>query len=239
VHTIYDMAETLHTEASKLGVQLTPSELDTFDLYAKELIAWNDKINLTTITDPADIMTKHFIDSLSLISTLTDKHKTLLDIGSGAGFPGIPIKIARPDLTVTLVESVGKKVAFLEHAIKILKLKNIEAVLARAEELGHEENYREKYDVVTARAVANLASLSEYALPFLKIGGMFIAQKVATDEEVKKSERAIEILGGKLKEILPIRLKNLEERHLVIIEKVSPTPKEYPRRVGMPLKKPL
>jgi len=212
---------------------------EQFDLYSQELLKWNEMTNLTAITEPEEIKTKHFLDSLTVLDILPENTRTLIDIGSGAGFPGLPIKIARPDVSVTLIEAVGKKVDFLNHLIGKLELKNIQAIHTRAEEIGQLPEYREKYDVATARAVAELKILVEYALPLIKIGGVFIAQKILGTLEVEQAKNAIEILGGKIKEIRDASLPGLEFHQLVIIEKIKPTPEKYPRRSGMPTKKPL
>jgi 16S rRNA (guanine527-N7)-methyltransferase len=164
----------------------------------------------------------------------------LIDIGTGAGFPGIPLKIAIPNLHLTLLETTGKKVEFLSHMISELHLSDTIAIQARAEDLGHDANHREQYEVAVARAVANMATLSEYALPFVRKGGVFIAQKgVDVEGEVKQAERALKILGGHVREIVPVQLPGLEPRHILVIDKVTETPDTYPRRAGTPERKPI
>lgn len=210
-----------------------------FDTYLQELLVWNEKTNLTAIRNPEEIRLKHFEDSLTLLPYIPENTKSLIDIGAGAGFPGLPIKIARPDIYVTLIDSVGKKIDFIKHIIEILKLQNTQALVARAEELGQNPEYREKFDVAVARAVAGLPTLVEYVLPLVKVGGLFIAQKNAGSDEIKNAEKAIEMLGGRIKSEINIDNPDLPDRLLLIIEKVSPTPQEYPRRTGKPLKNPL
>ena len=221
------------------GIALTPEQFAAFQTFSRDLITANERVNLTAITDPDAIALKHFLDSLSL-ALFVRNAQTLIDIGSGAGFPGIPLKIALPHLRVTLVEATGKKVSFLNQIITTLNLRDITAIQARAEDLGRDEKHREQYDVAVARAVADLAILSEYALPFVRVGGIFIAQKGKdVEEEVHRADQAIATLGGRVREIVPVQLPELEQRHLIVVEKISPTPKEYPRRAGLPERKPL
>ena len=200
-------------DAVDIGVNLTDLQKAQFNTYLSELKAWNENVNLTAIKEDEDIISKHFFDSLSVLRAIPENTATLADIGSGAGFPGLPIKIARPDLKVTLIESVGKKADFLKHIIQILKLNDTEVVQARVEEIGRDPNLREQFDVVTARAVATLSTLCEYALPLLRVGGVFIAQKGVMHpspleqegtegrsspiEEINSAQNAIAILGGK------------------------------------------
>lgn len=228
--------------AREFGLTLTIDQIDAFDLYYRELIDWNARINLTSIVERDQVAVKHFLDSLSLAPVLRPLAPTirLIDIGTGAGFPGIPLKIALPDLRLTLLETTGKKVEFLQHVITQLQLHNATAIQARAEDLAHKADHREQYDVAVARAVANLATLTEYALPFIRVGGLFIAQKgVDVDDEIKQAKRALKELGGCVREIVPVQLPGLEPRHLIVIEKISATPAKYPRRAGIPARKPL
>lgn len=210
-----------------------------FEEYLKELLEWNKRFNLTAITDPEEVKIKHFEDSLSLLKTIHLTTQSLIDIGAGAGFPGIPLKIKCPQIQLTLVEATRKKVEFLRHVVNKLDLKNVEIVWGRAEEIAKEK--REQYDIALSRAVANLNVLSELCLPLVKVGGIFIAYKEEKIEaEVKASENAIKLLGGKLKEIKKVKLPNSDiVRSLIIIEKISPTPEKYPRRPGMANKRPL
>lgn len=210
-----------------------------FEEYLKALLEWNKKFNLTSITDPEEIRLKHFEDSLSIIQTIELTDQSIIDIGAGAGFPGIPLKIKCAQIQLTLVEATRKKIEFLRHIVNKLDLKNVEIVWGRAEEVAKEK--REQYDIAVSRAVAKLNVLSELCLPFVKVGGIFIAYKEKKiEDEVKASENAIKILGGKLKEIKKVTLPNSDIiRSLVIIEKISPTPEKYPRRPGMAKKRPL
>jgi len=203
------------------------------ELYLAELIEWNKKFNLTSITDPEEIRKKHFEDSLLLLQAIQLTNESVADVGAGAGFPGIPLKIACPGIKLTLIDSVKKKVEFMQHMIKTLDLKDAEAVWSRAEDFAAKN--RERFDLAVSRAVAKLNVLCEYCLPLIKVGGFFISYKEEKVEaEVEAAGKAIETLGGKLKEI-----KKFPLRSLVIIEKAKLTPLKYPRRAGMAKKKPL
>lgn len=226
--------------ARTFGITLTPAQLDAFETYYGELLAWNARANLTAITGREQVIVKHLLDSLSLAPLIHKDTTTLIDIGSGAGFPGLPLKIALPHLRVTLLEATGKKVAFLKHIIAALNLRDATALHARAEDLARNPAHRENYDVAVARAVAELATLLEYALPFVCVGGVFIAQKgVDVDDEVRRAARALDTLGGRVREVVPVQLPGLAPRHLVVVEKVAATPAAYPRRAGIPEKRPL
>lgn len=204
-----------------------------FNKYLAELIGWNKNFNLTSITDPEKIRQKHFEDSLLLLRTFQLTNESVVDVGAGAGFPGIPLKIACPGIKLTLIDSVRKKVEFLKCIINVLDLKDTEAVWARAEDFAAKS--RERFDLAVSRAVAKLNILCEYCLPLVKVGGVFIAYKgVEIEEEAEEAANAIEVLGGKLKET-----KKFPSRSLVIIEKAKATPLKYPRRAGMAKKKPL
>ena len=237
------MRQTLLSGAQQFNLTLTQTQLTAFEQYSQELIAWNQKVNLTRIIEPHEIAIKHFLDSLSANLALPDLPAgfALIDVGSGAGFPGLPLKIARPDLRLTLLESTGKKTAFLQHLVDLLNLANVTILTARAEEADHLPQHRERYDVAIARAVSPLPVLAEYTLPLVKVGGRVIAQKGQNPAaEVKEAANALGILGGKLSQILPVVVPGLEaERHLVVIQKVKPTPRQYPRRPGLPAKKPI
>ena len=234
------------TETAKKH-EITAEQRAKLDLFRTTLLEWNEKMNLTGITDPAEIETKHFEDSISALAAFPEAKAgaplTLIDVGSGAGFPGIPLAIVRPDIQVTLVESVNKKAQFLEHVVEKLELKNCTVASARAEEVGQHIDYREKYDIAIARAVALLPILAEYLLPLVKVGGIAIAQKILKEmtegdggrTEIDAALPAIAALGGKLKEVIPIN----GLKHLIVIEKISPTPIDYPRRAGMPAKTPI
>lgn len=237
------MQQLLQQEAQQFNLSLSKSQLDAFDRYTEELIAWNEKINLTTIIEPKEIVIKHFLDSLSvypIISTLAPNF-SLIDIGTGAGFPGIPLKIVLPDIQLTLLEATGKKTKFLQHLVETLALSKVLILTGRAEEVGHQVEHRQQYQVAVARAVSKLAVLVEYALPLVKVGGLVIAQKGQNPaDEVKASATALHILGGKIREVIPVDVPGLEaSRHLVVIQKMKPTPRQYPRRSGLPAKEPL
>jgi 16S rRNA (guanine527-N7)-methyltransferase len=230
----------LADHARAFGIELTHAQLKAFEIYCHDLVEWNSRFNLTAITERDEVVVKHFLDSLSIALMLRPGAASLVDIGSGAGFPGLPLKIAFPALRVTLLDSTGKKVQFLKHIIAALNLREAVALHARAEELAHDVEHREKYDAAVARAVADLATLLEYGLPFVRVGGMFIAQKgVEVKEELRRAERAIDVLGGRLREVVPVRLPGLETRHLIVVDKIAPTPGKYPRPAGAPKKKPI
>ncbi len=227
---------------SLVGIQLTSRQLAAFKKYEEVLLEWNKNINLTAIRDGEGIRNKHFLDSLTCMLAWRDRPpERLIDIGTGAGFPGIPLKIIMPRLQLTLVESVGKKLEFCRHMVDILGLENVTCLQARAEELGLAREHREKYDWAVARAVANLPVLAEYLLPLVRIGGGMLAQKGETGPaEAHKAERAIHVLGGRIKQLIPVLLPGVtEERFLVVVDKVSATPPGYPRRVGLPAKRPI
>ncbi len=230
----------LADHARAFGIELSAAQLETFETYYLELVAWNARVNLTSIIEHDQVIVKHFLDSLSVARVLPDDANTLLDIGAGAGFPGLPLKIVLPHLRVTLLEAVGKKVAFLDHVIAQLNLRDIFAIHARAEDLARDLRHREQYDVVVARAVADLPILLEYAMPFARVGGVFIAQKgIAVEEEIARAARALKVLGGHVCEIAPVQLPGLEPRHLIVVAKTASTPETYPRRAGIPERKPL
>ena len=229
--------------ASAAGLGLAPDEtlLDLLARFAELLVAGSRALNLTTLTDAQQIEEKHFLDSLSVLAALEPDTRRLIDVGSGAGFPGIVLKIARPEIEVTLLEATGKKAEWLRATVDELGLGGITAVAERAETLGHHARHRERYDVSVARAVAPLAALCELCLPFVRVGGRFVAQKSATGalEEVPAAARAFELLGGRVREVLPVEHTALPNRTLVVVEKVRETPAQYPRRPGMPTKRPL
>jgi len=245
----------LAAEANRLfGLPLTPAQVEQFARYYQELVEWNERVNLTAITDPEEVKVKHFLDSLSFRLALpaaacsrpfrrTGARRTwkLLDVGSGAGFPGVPLGIACPQLTVTCLDSVGKKTVFLRHIVQTLGLENMTVITGRAEDVAREAVHRERYDFVVSRAVAELRVLAEYCLPFARPGGLFIAAKqTGIEDEIAAAQRAISVLGGKLRERIPIDLPSLEgQRQLLVIEKVKRTPASYPRRAGLPAQRPL
>lgn len=227
-------------KAQEIGYTLQKEQLEQFFTYKELLIEWNKKMNLTAIEQEEDIITKHFIDSLSIASYIPDTAK-VIDIGTGAGFPGIPLKILNKDLSITLLDSLNKRITFLEEVIRNLSLENIQAVHARAEELAHKEEYREQYDIAVSRAVAPMHTLLEYMLPYVKIGGKCICMKGPNlQEESKDLQNCLETLGGKIEKIEEIVLPETEiKRNIMLIKKENKTPKKYPRNPGMPSKKPL
>jgi len=246
----------LLSEAKALGLHLDAQHLALFQAYYDELLAWNQRLNLTTIVDFEQVQIRHFLDSLACHLVLLERKKDekvsqpdstghdairMIDVGTGAGFPGLVLKIVYPRMQLTLLEATRKKVEFLEAVVRRLELSQVQAVWARAEEAGRNPAYREQYDVAVARAVAALPVLVEYALPFCRTGGVFVAQKGANlQAELDRSQHAIQLLGGRLREVRVYALPTLDEpRTLVVIEKIHPTPKEYPRRPGVPVKKPL
>lgn len=234
--------EHLINGAKALGLPLSPSQVQAFQRYADELLAWNKRLNLTAITTPEGIQIKHFLDSLTCLLAIppTSGPRRVIDVGTGAGFPGVPLKIYDPNIHLTLLESVRKKAAFLEHLVQTLDLQDVEIIVGRAETLGQDPRHRETYDVVVARAVAELPVLAEYCLPFCRVGGLFLAQKKAgIDEEIKSAEGAIDTLGGILHKVIPVNLPDTDPRQIIVVKKVRPTPPRYPRRVGVPAKRPL
>lgn len=216
--------------AASFGVSLDETALDRFDLYAKLLCDWNEKINLTAITDPGEIVVKHFADSLSVLGAVSVKEgASLIDVGTGAGFPGLALKIARPDLRVTLLDSTKKKLLVLEDIAQKLDL-SVVLLHKRAEEAGRDPLLREQFDLATARAVANLRELAEYCLPFVRVGGRFLAMKSAkTEAELDEAKAAVRLLGGKTAAVHTVSLPEAGERTVIEIEKFSSTPALYPR----------
>lgn len=236
--------EILRKGVTGLGIQLTERQLEQFERYYHELLDWNQKINLTTIVEYGEVQTKHFLDSLSVALAVPPAilgRTSLVDVGAGAGFPGIPLKIAFPGLRLVLVESVAKKAAFLHHVVEVLELGGVEVHTARAEELAHRSELRERFDLATGRGVAEMAVLAELTLPFCHLGGLVVAHKKGEmAPELDRASRALEVLGGRLKKVVPVALEGLEDgRVLVVVEKVAPTPPGFPRRPGMPQKRPL
>ncbi|MEA3321537.1 MAG: 16S rRNA (guanine(527)-N(7))-methyltransferase RsmG [Bacillota bacterium] len=224
------------------GISLSPQQLSQFDTYYKLLVEWNEKMNLTAITDEEEVYLKHFYDSITA-SFYVDLNQelSLCDVGAGAGFPSIPLKICFPNLKVTIVDSLNKRITFLQNLASELGLKNVHFVHDRAETFGKNADYREKFDLVTARAVARLSVLSELCLPLVKEGGMFVPMKAAAaSEELEKGKKALQILGGKLEKVHSFSLPLEEsERNILIINKIKSTPKKYPRKPGTPNKQPL
>ena len=232
--------DTFKRELEKLEISISEEQLEQFISYYEMLIEKNKVMNLTAITDFDEVIEKHFIDSLNLFRfTDLKADKTIIDMGTGAGFPGIPLKIAFPNLKITLADSLNKRILFLNDVISALGLTDIDTVHGRAEDLAKDKIYRENYDICVSRAVANLSTLSEYCLPFVKIGGQFISYKSGDcDEEITNAKSAIFLLGGRLNQIQKFEM-NDNSRSFVIIDKVNGTSKQYPRKAGLPSKKPL
>lgn len=232
---------------NKINIEISDDQINCFEKYYELLIEKNKVMNLTAITDKEDVIVKHFIDSIALIPYLTDKgininnKLKIIDIGTGAGFPGLPLKIMMPDVKFTLLDSLNKRVSFLNEVIDELKLKDIEALHGRAEDYASDNKYREKYDICVSRAVANLSTLSEYCIPFVKEDGYFISYKAGeSEEEINKSKNAIKILGGKINKVEEFVLPGTDvSRVFVFIRKLELTDKKYPRKAGVPAKKPL
>jgi 16S rRNA (guanine527-N7)-methyltransferase len=243
--------ERLAGGAQRLGIRLNDDQLGRFQLYYETLIDWNRRLNLTRITDYEEVQVKHFLDSLSCwlaIERLPDLPADraavdfqTIDVGSGAGFPGLALKLILPALRLTLLEATGKKAEFLEFLVERLGLSQVRVIKARAEELGRDPRHREQYELVLARAVARMATLAELTVPLARMGGWVIAQKGDDPlAEVEAAGNAISTLGGRVQGILPVQLPGLEAvRHLVVLEKTAATPPKYPRRPGMPAKRPL
>jgi 16S rRNA (guanine527-N7)-methyltransferase len=223
----------------KLGISLSSWQIKKFTLYLEELKIWNKKINLTALKSDEEIVIKHFLDSLSLSLVIHQPPENLVDIGPGAGFPSLPLKIFLPRIECTLIESSGKKVKFLQHLVKKLNLEGVTLIKARAEEVAR-GNLRESFDLAVGRAVAKLNVLLEYTLPYLKAGGYLVAQRGKTLQEIELAEGALSILGGEIREVKWLSLPfSGEPRSLILIQKVRPTPLKYPRRPGIPGKRPL
>ena len=233
--------ERLAASVGALGLALSEGQIAQLQHYAALLIEGSRTLNLTAITDPREVEEKHLLDSLSVLTALPKDAHRLIDVGTGAGLPGIPLKIARPQVDVTLLEATGKKVAWLNETIRELGVSGTRALAERAETLAHVPEHRERYDVSVARAVAPLAALCELCLPLVRVGGRFVAQKsvAGAESEVSAAERALGMLGGRIERVVPVAVDALPNRVLVVIEKVEPTPPAYPRRPGMPTKRPL
>lgn len=237
--------ETLFDRAKELGIILTKKQLEQFEQYYQLLIEKNKVMNLTAITEPYDVIEKHFIDSLSIVKAVPIEQMqeihTVLDLGTGAGFPGIPLKIAFPHLKITLLDSLNKRIRFLEEVIQNLALEQIEGIHGRAEDIAKKEEYREQYDLCVSRAVANLSTLGEYCVPFIHIGGVFVAYKgEKVDEEMQGVTKALEALGACVEKVEQFQLPGTDlDRKMVLIKKLRKTPKKYPRKAGLPSKEPL
>lgn len=237
----YDTTQ-FESDLAALGISLSEAQIAQFLTYYEMLTEWNEKMNLTAITEYEDVMKKHFLDSISLIKAypVLEKH-TVIDVGTGAGFPGLALKIAYPQLEVTLLDSLNKRIQFLNAVIQELGLEGVQTIHGRAEDFAKPDKLREKFDLCVSRAVANLATLSEYCIPFVKKGGCFISYKSEKiTEELAAAEGAISLLGGAVKEQVEFTLPQSDiYRNLVVIEKKKETPKKYPRKAGLPSKEPL
>lgn len=236
------MKELAQAARNLLGIQLTPAQLSAFEIYERELLDWNSRFNLTAIREPEQMRVKHFLDSLTPLLVMRGAPmERIVDVGAGAGFPGIPLKIVNPSIQLTLVESVGKKAEFCRRVVTLLGLENVQVVQDRAEVVGQAPEHRQKYDWALARAVAVLPVLSEFLLPLVRVGGAMLAMKgESAPTEAHESEHATRVLGGRLRKLIPIALPGVaDERYLIVVDKTAATPAKYPRRVGLPSKQPL
>ena len=236
--------EKLHKGALELGIELAKGQLGQFEAYYREMAEWNQKVNLTAITEYGEVQVKHFLDSLTACLALDGQPPPgakIIDVGTGAGLPGLPLKLAFPDIRLVLTDSVGKKTRFLHHLMEVLGLADVEVFTGRAEELGHRQDLRENFDLVVSRGVAKLPALLEYTLPFCETGGKVIAWKHADiKKELADAEGALKTLGGQLRGIVPVQVAGLtDQRVLVIVDKTRATPAEYSRRPGVPAKRPI
>ncbi|MBM6833326.1 16S rRNA (guanine(527)-N(7))-methyltransferase RsmG [Megamonas hypermegale] len=237
-----NFVDELKVAATEYGLNLTEDQISAFNKYYELLYEWNKKINLTAITEPKDVAIKHMVDSLSCFKAdLFKENISLIDVGTGAGFPGLPLKIFYPSLKLTLLDSLNKRVKFLQLVVDELGLKDVEVIHARSEEAARNKKYREKFDLATARAVARLPIICEYCLPFVKDGGTFIALKGRQyEEEATQAQKAIKILGGEIADIMPVKLPEIDDKRAVIyIKKIKSTPKTYPRKAGTPERNPI
>ena len=236
------MSQIFEEKLSQIGITLSDKQKEQFDKFYELLVEWNKVMNLTGITEYEEVNEKHFVDSLSIVKAIDmNQVHSLVDIGTGAGFPGIPLKIAFPHIKVVLLDSLNKRINFLNTVIKELGLENIETIHGRAEDFAKQPEYREQFDLCVSRAVANLATLSEYCIPYVKKDGMFVPYKSGEiDEEVEQSKKAIHVLGGKLDKVIKFQLPGTEiGRSFVKINKVQNTAKKYPRKAGLPSKEPI
>jgi 16S rRNA (guanine527-N7)-methyltransferase len=236
------MEKLVHAAQEFFHIHLTGRQVMALVTYERELLDWNQKFNLTALKDTESIRIKHFLDSFSCVMAWgANPPHYLVDVGTGAGFPGLPLKILYPAMRTTLIESVGKKAMFCEHIVRMLGLENVQVIKARAEEVGQMPEYREKYDYAVARAVAGMNVLSEYLLPLVRMGGTMLAQKGESGPaEVQSAEKVMKLLGGKLQQVIQVNLPGVaDDRYLVIVNKSHATPPKYPRKPGMPMKQPL
>jgi 16S rRNA (guanine527-N7)-methyltransferase len=236
------MEKLVSTAQQLFNIHLSTRQVATLGIFERELLEWSSKFNLTSIRDPEGVRTKHFLDSFSCaLAWKENPPRRMVDVGTGAGLPGIPLKILYPAMRLTLVESVGKKANFCRHAVEALKLDGVEVLSVRAEELGQNPSHREAYEWAVARAVANLPVLAEYLLPLVQVGGTMLAQKGESGPaEAQRAEKAFHLLGGEVRQLIPVTLPGVvEQRYLVVVDKVAATPPQYPRTPGIPTKRPL
>lgn len=236
------MSQIFESKLNAIGITLDEKQKQQFDKFYELLVEWNKVMNLTGITEYEEVNEKHFVDSLSIVKAIDmSQVKSVIDIGTGAGFPGIPLKIAFPHLKVVLLDSLNKRINFLNTVIEELGLENIETIHGRAEDFAKQAEYREQFDLCVSRAVANLATLSEYCIPYVEKGGMFVPYKSGEiDEEVEQAKKAVHVLGGKLEDVIKFQLPGTEiGRSFVVIKKVQNTAKKYPRKAGLPSKEPI
>jgi len=234
--------EKLIKGAKKLGITLSTQQIGQFETYYRKLVDWNQRMNLTSITDYEGVQVRHFLDSLTVATAVGERRDiSVMDVGAGAGLPGIPLKILWPEIRLVLLEATAKKAGFLQHLIGELGLENVAVLVGRAEVKAHDIKYREGFDVVLSRAVAALPALAELTLPFCAVGGRFIAQKKGeTGAEVEQASKAITVMGGSIREVKRLDIPELDDtRYLIVIDKVAATPEKYPRRPGIPAKRPI
>ena len=239
-----ELEKSLTGALGPLGLELTEKQLDRLHIYYENLIRWNKVMNLTAITEEKDVYEKHFLDSLMICRILPPSQwsegTSIIDVGTGAGFPGLPIAICFPQAQVTLMDSLGKRIRFLEDTAANLGLANVRAIHARAEELARNSGHREQYDLCVSRAVANLSTLSEYCLPLVTVGGVFLAMKAHSEEEETEAGKAIALLGGTIEKTDTFKLPGTDmERTIIVVRKIRPTPARFPRKAGTPSKTPI
>lgn len=237
---IEKFSDMLKEKGKQINIDINNEQIEKFHKYMEMLVEWNERMNLTAITEPVDIIDKHFIDSITIEKYLK-KGAKVIDVGTGAGFPGVPLGIIREDLNITLMDSLNKRINFLDEVIRVNKLLNIDTVHSRAEELSRDSDFRAKYDVVTSRAVASLNVLLEYMIPFAKVGGYCVCMKGSNiDDELENSKKALEVLNAKIEKIDTFKLPGNEYgRNIIVIKKIGETPKKYPRKPGTPAKEPI
>lgn len=235
-----EFSKIMKNNSKKIGILLNEEQVEQFYIYMELLLEWNKKINLTAITNPEEIILKHFIDSLTIAKEI-EKNAKIVDVGTGAGFPGVPLKIIRRDIEITLLDSLNKRILFLQEVIQQLKLTKVEVIHSRVEDFGKDKKYRDTFDYSVSRAVANLAILTEYLIPLVRLKGYCICMKGANvEEEIQQSKNAITILGGKIDKIDKFQLPDSDmDRNIIKIQKIKSTPLKYPRKAGMPAKSPI